>query len=51
MLPTWGVEWSMDNTRSKEVLGIEYPDMKQEILDMVENLIELGVIENKKPKL
>ena len=34
-----------DNTASREVLGIQYMDFKQSMIDMAEKMIELQVIQ------
>ena len=40
----WEKGMSWDNSRSREVLGIEYRDMNKAIVEMAYSLIELGVI-------
>jgi len=43
----WGKVTEVDNTRSKEVLGISYTDIKQTLCDMGVSLIELGLVPGK----
>ena len=40
----WGMERTFDNTRSRNVLGIEYRDMNSTIKEMVESMINHGLI-------
>ena len=38
----WGREFTADNSRSRQELGIEYRPVKDSIYDMVDALIRLG---------
>ena len=52
MLRMWGKEWTVDNSKTRSELGIEFQDMKTSLVDMVESLIEQGYIpEKRKEKL
>lgn len=45
ILPMIDVDFSADNTKSKEILGMEYKiDLKQTIIDMGYSLIEKGLV-------
>ena len=44
----WGITYKIDNEPSKQVLGIQYTDCRQSILEMAESLIELGYIPDKR---
>ena len=46
----WGKEAHCDNSRSKEVLGIEYRSMDETLHEMGLSMIEHGIIEDKRPK-
>ena len=48
LLPIWGLDWEVQNQKSRDVLGIEYPDLDQCILAMTESLIEHEVIPDKR---
>ena len=43
----WGKEYNLDNTRSKEILGIEYRPLEQSITTMVEGMIQMGTAVDK----
>ena len=45
----WGVARTFDNTRSKQELGIEYIPMSDSLRDMGLNMIETGVVPDKRP--
>ena len=40
----WDCRYEMDNTKSKEILGIKYYDIKNTMVDMAESLIANGTI-------
>ena len=46
----WGEDYTMDNTKSKEILGIEYYSTKELALAMVESLIQHGLLPDKRKK-
>ena len=50
VLPNWGKDVIRVNTKSKEVLGMEYIPTKQSLKDMVNCMIEEGWVEDKRPK-
>ena len=52
ILMFWGVEQKFNNTRSREVLGMSY-DIKLEttLTNMVDSMIDLGLTEDRRPKL
>ena len=43
----WGRPVECDNTRSKEILGIEYIPVKQSLTEMVPSLVQVGILEDK----
>jgi dihydroflavonol-4-reductase len=47
LLPLWGVDRTFHNAKSKEVLGIEYIDMKKTVTEMAGTLIEYGYVKKK----
>jgi hypothetical protein len=40
----------MDNERSLNILGLEYTDMGQSFADMVESMVQLGIIQEKRQR-
>lgn len=44
ILPYWEKTRELDNTKSKEILKIEYYDVKESILAMAESLISSGQV-------
>ena len=46
----WDREVVCDNTRSREVLGIEYTDLADSIREMGESMIAKGVVPDRRPK-
>ena len=50
LIPMWGLEMHVDNTRSKQVLQLSYRPPKESINEMVYSMIETGIIEDKRPK-
>ena len=46
----WDVETHIDNTRSKDILNIEYRPVEETLFSMVDSMIELGQIPDKRPK-
>ena len=47
VLPLWGKQLSVENSKTKKILGINFIDCKTSILDMVVTLIETGYLPNK----
>ena len=45
----WDREVVCDNTRSREVLGIEYTDLADSIREMGESMIAKGVVPDRRP--
>lgn len=43
----WGMANHFDNTETKEILGIDFIDIKKSVLDMAEAMVETGYIEEK----
>ena len=43
-LGVWGVDLSVDTSPSREILGLQYPDLTPQIYDMVETLINFGIV-------
>ena len=43
----WNVNYDFDNTKSKEVLGIEYRPIEDTVVEMSEQMIKLGLIKDK----
>ena len=48
VLPVYGKEFYYDNTRSKELLGINYRPVKESLTEMVNQMIEKGWIPDKR---
>lgn len=48
MLPLWGLEWEITGNKSREVMGLEYPDMDKVMVDFAASLIDYGVIPEKR---
>jgi len=47
--PYWNMEITFDSTAAKEVLGVEFTDLKKSAIEMTETLIETGyVVDNRK---
>jgi dihydroflavonol-4-reductase len=44
MIGMWGIEKHLDNSPSKDLLGIKYRPLKETLKDMVEALIKTGYI-------
>ena len=49
ILPQWDKEQRLSNKRSIDLLGMQYTDHKQTIIDMAENFIDIGLIKDKRP--
>ena len=49
MVPLWNVKLEVNNSRSKEILGINYRPPKESFNEMVYSMIETGVIPDKRP--
>lgn len=51
MMKTWGIDSNFENTQSREILGIDYSiSMETTIKEMVESMMDTGVIEDKRKK-
>lgn len=48
MISRWRLTSDIDNTRSLEVLGVKYGDIRKSILDMTYNMFETGALEDKR---
>lgn len=46
----WDRTYNMDHTKSVEVLGIKYHDIKDTLIDMAEGLIDFGMIPDNRAK-
>jgi dihydroflavonol-4-reductase len=46
----WNREYRLDRTRSENVLGIKYHDIKDTVIDMAESFVELGMIPDNRKK-
>jgi len=46
----WGREMAIDNSQSKDVLGIEYRPISDTMKEMVESMIAKGMIEDRMTK-
>jgi hypothetical protein len=47
----WGKTMLVDNTRSKNVLGIQYHTPQESVVAMAESLMEAGQIQRKAAKV
>ena len=43
----WNREYNVDNTRSKEILGIEYKPLELSVRAMVDSMIRMGTAVDK----
>jgi hypothetical protein len=51
ILPQWDKEQSANNQKSIKILGMEYREWRQTIVEMCENFIDVGIIpEKRSPK-
>jgi nucleoside-diphosphate-sugar epimerase len=50
ILPMWGKEFKIDNKRSREILGIDYRQKRETIIEMANALISYGYIKDKRSK-
>ena len=48
--PLWGMQQSFDNSKTREVLGIQFRDIKQSVIEMSVTLIETGYVPDKRKK-
>ncbi|CDW84889.1 nad-dependent epimerase dehydratase [Stylonychia lemnae] len=48
LLPFWGLEFEMDNQKSKTILGIQYRPASEAVIEMAESLIQSGLLRSKK---
>ena len=48
MLTRWRLQSEIDNTRSRDVLGVKYGEINNSILDMAYNMFETGALEDKR---
>ena len=46
----WGIENKYSNERSKRILGIEYIDIRQSLIEGAYTMIEQGVIPDRRPR-
>ena len=46
----WGVEKNIDNTKSKNILGIKYHPAKKAIKEMGYSLYDQGILKDKRKK-
>lgn len=46
----WGTFLKHDNSRSREILGIDYISTKEQVLGMTESLIKYGIVKDKRKK-
>lgn len=51
MLPFWDYSYTLDNNRSKDILGIQYKSGPDAIISMAESLIDLGLVEEKRKRI
>jgi nucleoside-diphosphate-sugar epimerase len=49
-IPQWGYKFRVDRRKSIEELGIVYIPMKQSLVEMMHNMIDLGYIEDHRLK-
>lgn len=47
----WGKNINVDNTKSKTILGVQYHEGRESILEMAKCMIQYGVIPEKKKKI
>lgn len=50
ILPYWNKVLRLDNTKSREVLGIQYHDNRETFRLMTESMIDNGIIKDKRKK-
>jgi hypothetical protein len=50
VLPSWGKRQEFNNEKSRQVLGIEYIEVKKSIIEMAYALIEKGQVEDHRRK-
>ena len=48
MITRWRLQSEIDNTRSRDVLGLKYGEINHSILDMAYNMFETGALEDKR---
>lgn len=48
LMPLWNIKYEVDNSKSKESLGVEYIDTKKSLIDMGNWMLEIGAIKLKK---
>ena len=46
----WGHKYDLDNSKSTEILGIKYYDIKDTVVDMAETMIGLGMLPDNRNK-
>ena len=48
----WGQDMEFDNTRSKEILGLEYArPLSETLVAMANSMINFGILPDRRPKL
>mmetsp|Transcript_6562 Transcript_6562/g.10548 ORF Transcript_6562/g.10548 Transcript_6562/m.10548 type:complete len:140 (-) Transcript_6562:49-468(-) len=50
MVKMWNIDLEIDPIQTREVLGIEFTDLKKSILDMAESMIDCGYLPDKRKK-
>jgi hypothetical protein len=48
VMEEWGIELLLDNTKSREILGIEYRPIEKSITEMVYSMWETGALQDKR---
>ncbi|CDW88524.1 nad-dependent epimerase dehydratase [Stylonychia lemnae] len=46
----WGVDYQLDNSKSKSILGLEYTPATEAIVEMAESFIKNGLLKSNKKK-
>jgi nucleoside-diphosphate-sugar epimerase len=50
-LPYWGKKFYLQNSKSKQILGIQYKSAKDSIIEMAYKMLETGYVKNKLSRL
>lgn len=50
ILPQWDKEQRLSNKKSIDLLGLQYRNHRETIVDMGENFIEVGIVKDKRKK-
>jgi hypothetical protein len=48
VISRWGMQSVIDNTKSREVLGVNYCDINRSLVDMTYSMFETGALEDKR---